>query len=324
VSARTRISLLVAVVAVAAAGVTVGATLLTRAGGGETAAGVRPRPGSPELDLDLGVRTDAEAVALRRASALYGRKRYRAALAIFRRYRTLEARVGAALSAWPDGFPALAQLAREHPRSGLVQLELGLAYYWQGKLPQAQAAWRRAARVQPDTSYAVRAADLLHPRYVPGLPPFVPSFSAPKALDRLSPPQQVAWLAARARRGGARDKLLYGVALQGLGRPVSAEREFAAAAALAPHDADAQVAAAVGLFDKARPAAAFSRLGPLTRTFPHAATVRFHLGLLLLWIDEIAKGKAELRRVIAEGTEPFAGYARSFLAKLAASAQPRR
>src|SRR5581483_10517980 len=73
-----------------------------RAGGGETAAGVRPRPGSPELDLDLGVRTDAEAVALRRASALYGRRRYRAALAIFRRYRTLEARVGAALSAWPD------------------------------------------------------------------------------------------------------------------------------------------------------------------------------------------------------------------------------
>jgi len=34
--------------------------------------------------------------------------------------------------------------------------------------------------------------------------------------------------------------LLYGAALQKLGRPVSAEREFAAAAKLAPGDPDAQ------------------------------------------------------------------------------------
>ena len=58
------------------------------------------------------------------------------------------------------------------------------------------------------------------------------------------------------------EKLLYGAALLRLGRTVSAEREFAAAAALAPHDADAQVAAAVGRFDKANPSLAFSRLGP--------------------------------------------------------------
>ena len=53
---------------------------------------------------------------------------------------------------------------------------------------------------------------------------------------------------------------------------------------------DAQVAAAVVRFDKTRPVLAFSRLGPLTRRFPHASTVRFHLGLLLLWLARAQPG----------------------------------
>ena len=87
-------------------------------------------------------------------------------------------------------------------------------------------------------------------------------------------------------------KLLYGVALQRLGHQVSAERAFAEAARLAPDDAEAQVAAAVGRFDKTHPERAFSRLGPLSKRFPHAATVRFHLGLLLLWLGEVKAGQA--------------------------------
>ena len=35
--------------------------------------------------------------------------------------------------------------------------------------------------------------------------------------------------------------------------------------------------------DKTHPERAFSRLGPLSRRYPHASTVRFHLGLLLLY-----------------------------------------
>src|ERR671937_1726918 len=104
----------------------------------------------------------------------------------------------------------------------------------------------------------------------PGLPLFVPSFPSPPALAHLSPPEQLAFLERGAREGGAHAKLLYGVALQRLDRPLSAEREFAAAAALAPHDADAQTAAAVGRFTKDHPERAFSRLGPLATTFPHA------------------------------------------------------
>jgi predicted Zn-dependent protease len=84
-------------------------------------------------------------------------------------------------------------------------------------------------------------------------------------------------------------------------RPVSAEREFAAAARAAPDDPEALTAAAVGRYDKERPAAAFSRLGPLARRFPHAQTVRFHLGLLLIYFGDIAQAKRQLALARAEG-----------------------
>src|SRR5262249_59349678 len=134
------------------------------------------------------------AVALRRASALYAgvqpsssdraRRTRTQAGAVFRRYRSLEAREGAALARWPAGFDTVASLARSNPRSSLAELELGLALYWRGRPTLAEAAWKKAKRLEPDTAYAVRAADLLHPRYIPGLPFFVPSFPSPPALDR--------------------------------------------------------------------------------------------------------------------------------------------
>ena len=50
-----------------------------------------------------------------------------------------------------------------------------------------------------------------------------------------------------------------------------------------PSDDQAQVAAAVGRFDKDNLAASFSQLGPLTQRFPKSQIVRFYLGLLLAW-----------------------------------------
>jgi tetratricopeptide (TPR) repeat protein len=102
--------------------------------------------------------------------------------------------------------------------------------------------------------------------------------------------------------------LLYGLALQRLGRPLSAERQYAVAAALAPANVEAQVAAAVGRYRKDSPQRAFSRLGPLARKFPRAATVRFHLGLLLVWL-----GRADAARQYFEAArrlEPGSVYAR--------------
>jgi len=320
VSPRLRVSLVVAAAAAAAAGATVGATVLTSSGSQqkEGAPPARPRPGAPPLVIDLGVRIDPEAVALRRAAALYDRGQRRSASPIFRRFHSTEARIGAALADWPAGFARLESIARNDPRSALVQLHLGLALYWQGRDAEARAAWRRAKRLQPDTRYAVRASDLLHPEDpIPDLPFFVPAFKEPRELARLSPPAQLAFLAARARAGNAHDRILYGVALQRLGRPVSAERQFAAAAALAPHDPEARVAAAVGLFDKDRPALAFGKLGPLLREFPRAATVRFHLGILLLWIGRVAEAKKQLRLArAADPASPLAREADRFLTRL--------
>ena len=111
-----------------------------------------------------------------------------------------------------------------------------------------------------------------------------------------------------------RGRLLYGIALQGLGRPVSARRAFAEARALAPDDVDALVADAVGRYDKANPSASFSRLGPLSRRFPHAATVRFHLGLLLLWQRDLKEATRQLE--LAREAEPgskIAAEAKRFL-----------
>jgi tetratricopeptide (TPR) repeat protein len=290
--------LLVSIAAAAAAAVAVGGAIATRVdrGGGE------PRSGLPPLALDLGVRTDPEAVALRRASDLYDGGRARAAQTIFLRYDSPQARVGSALSHWPAGsVPELEGLAEEVPRDPVVLLNLGLARIWSGDDGNGVAALRQVKRVAPDTLSAVRADNVLHPEDAPGLPTFVPSFAFPPEIARLSPPRQLAELARRARRGGVRDRIRYGVALQRLGRPLSARRVYAAAARLAHGDAEAQVAAAVGWFDKERPQEAFSRLGPLTKRFPGAPTVRFHLGVLLLWIGQVDEAKRQLRLAARSG-----------------------
>jgi tetratricopeptide (TPR) repeat protein len=264
---------------------------------------VKPRKGLPSLALDLGVRTDPESRALRQALRLYQARRPKQAGEIFGRYHSLEAEIGAAFADWPAGtLERLRTLAATHPHSSLAALNLGTALYWSREDADALTAWRAAARLQPDTYYAVHANDLLHPRTVPGLPVFVPSFPEPRKLGGLSPPQQLALLRRDAARGGADAKILYGVALQRLYHQRSAERQFAAAAREAPDDPDARVAAAVGRFDKASPTLAFSRLGPLVRVFPHAQTVRFHLGVMLLWLDQLDQARKELQQ--AHDTNP--------------------
>jgi tetratricopeptide (TPR) repeat protein len=292
-SARGRVVFLVALAAVVASGVVVVGVLATRS---DVPAAAKPRAGRPPVALYLGVRDDAEARALNEAQRLYAAKRYDDAAAIFRRYRSLEAQVGAALARWPDGTLArLQRLHVDHPRSSLVALHLGLALFWSRRNAEAEALWQAARRDEPDTPYAVRASDLLHPQYAPGLPRFVPSFRAPLQIRVLPPDRQLAALRRAAAGANVRMKLLYGALLQQLGHPVSAERQYAAAARLDPADPEARAAAAVGLFDKARPARAFGRLGPLTRVFPRAQTVRFHLGLLLVWSGQVAAAERQFR-----------------------------
>ena len=313
-SPRARIIVIAAAAACLAAGGTVALAVITSNGKGGNENRPVPLSGAPPLALDLGVRTDPEATALRRAERLYSSKRRAAAGRIFGRYHSPAAQIGAAFSAWPgSGLATLQRLAQEHAQDSLVLLHLGYANLWAGDSEQATAAWRRATSAQPDTMSAQRADDALHPGFPPGEPLFVPSFAPPARLARLSPPRQFELLAKDATRQDAHAKLLYGVALQRLGRRMSAQRQYDAAVQLDPGDPETQVAAAVGRFDKSKPSAAFSRLGPLTKRYPHAATVRFHLGLMLLWLARtqpgaLAEGKRQLR--LARKDEPGSPLAR--------------
>ena len=290
--------------AAAAAAVTVGLVKLTSRGEttvAQAAPAPKPRAGAPPLALDLGVRTDREARALRQAQSLYAAKRYADAARIFLRYGSVEAQVGAALASWTrdrsSAWAHLQAIAREHPRSALVQFHVGGALFYLSRPADAERAWRKALAAQPDTQSAIDAETFLHPALAPGRPLFVPSFAAPARLAKLAAPAQVAALERAARRPDVHAKLLYGVALQRLGHFASAEKQFAAAARLAPDDPEALAAADVGRFTKAAPQAAFSRLGPLSRRFPHAQTVRFHLGLMLIWLGR--QGLPQARRELA-------------------------
>ena len=212
---------------------------------------------------------------------------------IFARYSSLPARIGAAFAAWPDGgLETLKSLVASHPHSALAELHLGYAYLWSGRNADAVLAWRQAVKVDPDSSAAVSAGDFVLSRIR----------SRPPVHRHDDPAAQGSRLAAAAAGADARSrapprapmpnaKVLYGVALWHLQRPLSAERQFQAAAALAPNDPMARTAAAVGAFSKARPVLAFSKLGPLTGQFPRSALVRFHLGVLLLWSREVAKAR---------------------------------
>ena len=251
-SPRARVFAVVAVAAVALAATAVGVTLATRTDVRKT--GSRPPPLAVDPTVPAAIRGE----------------------------------VREALDAWPAGtVRRLRILAEQYPRSAFVRLELGIALAFSGQDADADAAWRAAERLQPDSPSAVRAEDLRHPNTPPGRPPFVPSFARP--------------------RSPAEGHLARGVVFQSQLQPVSAEREFAAAARLAPDDPEARVAAAVGLYDKDAPARAFSRLGLLVRVFPHAQTVRFHLGVLLIYLEQLPQARRELRLAVAEGPKTRLG-----------------
>jgi len=307
VSPRTRIRLIVGGFALVAAAVVAGVALIGR---GDGSPGEKP----PVLELSVLLGDDSEAQALRAAERSYDSGRTDDARAQFAALlrdhpESLEAAVGAAVSAWPDGtLERLRELEASHPDSALVHLHLGLALYAEGQQDEAAAEWRQAVEVEPDSQSAVRAGDVLHPDMAPGLPSFFTTLEPPPGLTGKSPQEQLDGFEAAARGGGADQWILYGAALQRVGKPISARAAFDRALEIAPDRLDAKVAAAVGRFDKDDPSAAFSRLGPLARDNPDSALVRFHLGVLLLWIRDVQDARAQLEKAAA--TMPVSLYSR--------------
>lgn len=277
---RARARLVVAAVAAAAAAIAVGAAIVQGRADHD--------PGeAPPLELN------AASPALRSAEAAFERGDRRGARARFealleRDPSSLEAAVGLAVASWPNGtVERLRGLSEEHPGSGLVRLHLGLALFAQGEREEAEREWTEAKRRDPDTPAALRAEDLLHPEMAPGRPFFYP----------------------------ASDRLAEGVALQRAGRPVSALRAFERALAAEPESLESQVAVAVARFDKDDPAQAFSRLGPLAGEYPEAEIVRYHLGLVLLWIRALDEAEEQLSRA-SRGDGSYARLSQDLLARV--------
>ena len=316
-TARTRVLATVAAAAAVVVAATVAITWLQSRGETRTraAAVTRPRAGRPPLTFEFGVRNDGEARALASGARLLAKGRPAKALAIFDRYHSLDAQIGSAFARWPDGgLDTLKRLVASHPASAAAQLHLGWALLWSGRTADAAAQFERVDREFPDAPEAATAEDVLYPRMAPNLPYIVLGLALPPAPTAAA---QFRLLARAAPGGGADAKLRYGLALWSLRRRVSAEREFQAAAKLAPKSPVARTAAAVGAFTKRSPVRAFGLLGPLTGVFPRAAVVRLHLGILLLWTGRIAKAKKELRSaVLYEPGSSWATTARQLLSAI--------
>jgi tetratricopeptide (TPR) repeat protein len=318
-AARTRVLAIVAAAAALVVAAVVGVAWLQARGESTTPKGAvtKPRAGIPPLALDFGTDDSAQAKALAQAAALLATGKRTRAAAIFARYHSLQAQIGSAFAAWPDGSLAtLQRLAKANPDDAVVQLHLGIAQLWSGRNADAAKQLELVASRFPDTGSAIEAEDVLYaPKDIPGLPYLVLDVPVPGAPTLA---RQVAVAARDARRPSARAKLAYGALLWHLERRVSAAEQFEAAARLAPDDPVALTAEAVSQFTPRSPTAAFARLGPLSGRFPRAAVVRLHLGLLLIWTGQVRKGEQQLRLATAE--QPGSAYsqaARTLLSKLA-------
>jgi hypothetical protein len=185
-------------------------------------------------------------------------------------------------------------LGREYRRDPVVQLYLGIALVWAGYDADATSVLEhvKTKGVGWDTPWEILADNLLYPQYYLNDPRFTPAGSDP-LLQR-------------------------GAILQAQGHQHSAEHLYQVAAKRAPGNAEAQVAAAVGRFDKGDLSASFSRLGPLTKRFPRSQSVRYYLGLLLAWTGQRDPSVAQFKKTVALGKgTPLGVSAQAFLSKLA-------
>jgi tetratricopeptide (TPR) repeat protein len=297
--ASGRVVGIVALCAVAAVVATVGGTVLLSRHESTTSP-VQGRAGKPVLQLELGERHDVEAGALASAQTLLNRDGQPAeAAAIFKRYSSVEGRLGLAFADWkgPESLAGVEAIAASAPNSPAALLNLGWAKFWAGQNAGAVRAWERTAARFPDSPYAIDALNALHPNVAPGLPVIVPD---PSALPR-----------------NARSAFAAGNKYWNLKQIVTARRYFNRAAKQAPNSPETVVTAAVSRFSPDKPLAPFPLLGPLTVRFPGNPIVRFYLGELLLWTQQVTRGKKQLRLAAAEQpSSVYAKQARAILQEL--------
>jgi len=186
----------------------------------------------------------------------------------------------------------LEPLSIDRPSDPVVQFNFGTALFCAGYLSDASTAFEAAKKAGRDTYYEMRADEILHPQF------FQPADGLYPLLDLQ----------------GHDPLLVQGLLLQRRGRQHSAEKLYARAARLHPGSDEAQVAAAIGLFDEDNLSASFSHLGPLVKRFPRSQTVRYHLGLLLAWTGQRTQAVKEFRLARSlDPSTPLGRQANTFL-----------
>jgi predicted Zn-dependent protease len=138
-SSRAQIALVVAILALVAAGSVVGVTLATRQTPEQPKAQKEPPPIGKSLPTPA-------AVQIRKAFA-----------------------------EWPhDTLATMERLGREYPKDPVVQLYRGIALYWGGYITDGEAVLRRTKKVGADTQWQIQADNILHPEFLIGYPTYQP------------------------------------------------------------------------------------------------------------------------------------------------------
>jgi hypothetical protein len=186
----------------------------------------------------------------------------------------------------------------ERQRNAVVQFYRGVALLWAGYPSDAEQALETAKKLGRNTLIQGRADNLLHPNFFQptsgsGYPVFVPVSKNPL--------------------------LRQGSVLQSQGHQISAERLYQRAAKQNRQDVEAQVAAAVGLFDEDNLVQAFSHLGPLAQRFPRSQIVHYYVGLLSAWTAQGPEAIKQFKLTRSLGPTTVLGkQAGQFLAGLGA------
>ena len=251
--------------------------------------------------FEFGVRSDPEAVDLSRGETLLregqaraGARRSSSATTRCTRRSRRRSRAGRRTAS-----TTLKRLVATHPRNPVAQLHLG----WALLLDGAGGRRRREQflRVATDVRGHAGGGDGRgHPLSEVRAGPADAHRSASACRARRRVPTSCAcWPDARRGRT-SQAKLRYGLALWTLWRRVSAERQFEAAATLAPNEPTvAQPRPPSRLHEAAIRCVRFRPARSAHGAFPKAAVVRFHLGLLLLWTRQLAKGAEQFRLAVA-------------------------
>ena len=186
-------------------------------------------------------------------------------------------------------------LAARYPRSALVRLGSVLRSRSPASRPTRRPRGRTRRRFSRIHRRRSRADDLAHPNAPPGLPPFVPSFSQPTSAAQ-----------THLLRGAAFQQALSSLS------PPSASSGGRCRGAERPRGADGRGRRSL------RQGPSRARLsrgsGRSSKRFPKAQTVRFHLGLLLIYFGDLPSARRELTLARAQGpTTPLGKRAQTLL-----------